>query len=538
MKCNIGHTAGNGLRKTKSWKTFGLPVHRPMPDVRLTSPNMSSSIPLVELPEFRAQQDPGGRCLSAGSSAFSNAQFADVVDAAAAKLSHLGVRRGDIVAIMLPNRAEMIIALFATWRLGAAVTPINPALTALEARYQIVDSGAKIILVDADTAARAQSSTSVAIFPEDLARDSHDAVEVRSHPDPTDLALLIYTSGTTGKPKGVMIDHANIAAMCESMIGALELTNSDRSLLVLPLFHANGLIAGTISPLWAGGSVAIAPRFDAKQFWAIVAAERPTYFSAVPTMYAMLAALPPESRADTSCLRFVICGAAQMPAGLITDFEARYGVPVIEGYGLSEGTVASTLNPLHGIRKPGTVGLALPGQTVAVVDENGRELPTGERGEVVIGGPTVMSGYWNRPAESAEALRGGVLHTGDIGLFDPDGYLVLVDRLKDLIIRGGENIYPKEIENVLYSHPAVLEAAVIGKPDPRLGEIVLAYVALKDGALTSEAELLGYCATSQAPYKVPSAIFIEAQLPKNSVGKIMKGPLREKSQQDKEIPVK
>jgi long-chain acyl-CoA synthetase len=500
-----------------------------MPDIRLTSSIMPSSVPLVELPELRAQQDPSGKCLSANSGALSNAQFADAVSAATAKLAHLGVKRGDIVAVMLPNRAEMIITLFATWRLGAAVTPINPALTAPEASYQIVDSGAKVILVDADTVERTQSSNSLAIFAEDLARGGHDAVETRSHPDPTDLALLIYTSGTTGKPKGVKINHANIAAMCESIIAALELTNNDTSLLVLPLFHANGLIVGTLSPLWAGGSVAIAPRFDAKQFWAIVAAEHPTYFSAVPTMYAMLAALPPEASADTSSLRFVISGAAQMPAGIITDFEERYGVSIVEGYGLSEGTVASTLNPLHGIHKPGTVGLALPGQTVAVVDENGRELPQGERGEVVIGGPTVMSGYWNRATESTAALHGGVLHTGDIGFFDPDGYLVLVDRLKDMIIRGGENIYPKEIENILYSHPAVLEAAVIGKPDPRLGEVVLAYVALKDGALISEAELLGYCKTSLAPYKVPSAIFIEAQLPKNSVGKLIKGPLREKS---------
>ncbi len=489
---------------------------------------MPPRVPLVELPEFRARQDPDGKCLSAINGTFSNAQFAAAVSAGAANLARHGIKRGDIAAVMLPNRAEMIIALFSAWRLGAAVTPINPALTAPEASYQITDSAAKVVLVDPDTAGRAATATTTTIFADDFASGEPDTTVTTSHLDDSQLALLIYTSGTTGKPKGVMIDHANIAAMCESMIAALELTASDTSLLVLPLFHANGLIAGTISPLWANGSVAIAPRFDPKQFWGTVEAERPSYFSAVPTMYNMLTALPPETSADTSSLRFVICGAAPMPAGMITAFETRYGVPIVEGYGLSEATVASTLNPLHGLHKPGTVGLALPGQTVAVVDENGDELPQGEPGEVVIGGPTVMRGYWNRPAESAAALRGGVLHTGDIGFFDPDHYLVLVDRLKDMIIRGGENIYPKEIENVLYSHPAVLEAAVVGKPDSRLGEVVVAYVALKDGASISEAELLQYCETSLARYKVPSAIFIEAQLPKNSVGKIIKGPLRER----------
>ena len=409
---------------------------------------MRSNVPLVALPEFRAQQNPSGVCLRTSNGTISNAEFAAAVKAGAARLARAGVGRGDIVAVMLANRAEIIIALFAAWRLGAALTPINPALTAPEASYQISDSGAKVVIVDTDTAGRTATSDSTAIFADDFANVSGDTLVVGSNPDPTDLALLIYTSGTTGKPKGVMLNHANIAAMCESLIEALQLTSSDKSLLVLPLFHANGLIAGTISPLWAGGSVAIAPRFDPKQFWAIVGAERPTYFSAVPTMYAMLAALGPEESADTSSLRFVVCGAAPMPTATILDFEQRYGVPIVEGYGLSEGTVASTLNPIRGIRKPGTVGLALPGQTVAVVDENGLALPPGERGEVVIGGPTIMSGYWNRPEASAVALRGGVLHTGDVGFFDPDGYLVLVDRLKDMIIRGGENIYPKEIENV------------------------------------------------------------------------------------------
>jgi acyl-CoA synthetase (AMP-forming)/AMP-acid ligase II len=222
-----------------------------------------------------------------------------------------------------------------------------------------------------------------------------------------------------------------------------------------------------------------------------------------------------------------------MPASLIHDFESRYAVDIAEGYGLSEGTVASTLNPVLGPRKPGTVGRPLPGQTVAVVNEDGQEVPRGERGEVVIGGPTIMRGYWNQPEETATTLRGGVLHTGDVGYFDDDGYLVLVDRIKDMIIRGGENIYPKEIETVLYSHHAVLEAAVIGRPDERLGEVVIAYVALKPEFSVSANELLEHCRSSLASYKVPTEILVEPSLPKNSVGKLIKGPLRSRTHSTK-----
>ena len=488
---------------------------------------MRSDVALVGLPVSRARQDPDGICLSEGGKIITNSEFEHAVRRGASKLAGSGVRPGDIVAVMLGNRAELIVALFAIWRLGAAATPINPALTASEAGYQIADSRAKVVLVEQNTAERVLASPALAIPAEDFAKSDEDFPVERFDPDPSDLALLIYTSGTTGKPKGVMLDHANIASMCEALIEALQLTADDRSLLVLPLFHANGLIAGTISPLWAGGSVAIAPRFDARQFWSIVERERPTYFSAVPTMYAMLTSLPPDVTTGATTLRFAVCGAAPMPAAMISAFETRYGIPVAEGYGLSEGTVASTLNPIHGLRKAGTVGLALPGQHVTVVDESGRELPRGERGEVVIDGPTIMRGYWNRPEETASALRGGVLHTGDVGFFDPDGYLVLVDRIKDMIIRGGENIYPKEIENVLYSYDGVLEAAVIGKPDPRLGEVVVAYVAPRPGVAIDEAELLAHCKSMLAPYKVPSRIVIRDELPKNSVGKIIKAPLRE-----------
>lgn len=487
---------------------------------------MRPNLSLVELPSSRARSQPDEAAIFFRDRSISNREFAHLVRVGATTLAKHGIADGDVVAVMLANKPEMIIALFATWQLGAALTPINPTLTSSEAQYQIADSGAKIVIADEDIGIFAESD-SVTVVPLDMFLGGEEDIGLLKSPLVTpSLALLIYTSGTTGRPKGVMIDHENISAMCDSLIEALAVTSSDRSLLVLPLFHANGLIAGTITPLLAGGSVVIAPSFDPKNFWNLVAKSQPTYFSAVPTMYAMLLSLAKVPTPSSTTLRFAICGAAPMPAPMIGEFEERFGVTVVEGYGLSESTVASTLNPLAGIRKPGTVGLALPSQHISIVNTNGDRLKPGEVGEVIIEGPTIMRGYWKRPDETAVTLRGGALHTGDLGFLDPDGYLVLVDRIKDMIIRGGENIYPKEIENALYLHPGVLEAAVIGKPDTRLGEVVVAYVALRPGFHLSEDDLLEHCSQYLARYKIPKAISIRDILPKNSVGKIIKGPLR------------
>lgn len=344
--------------------------------------------------------------------------------------------------------------------------------------------------------------------------------------EPGDPALIIYTSGTTGQPKGVLLDHANLLAMTGSIIEHFKLTSADRSLLVLPLFHVNGLVVGVLSVLRAGGDTVIAPRFQAATFWEQVERHRPTFFSAVPTIYAMLESLGPQVEPDASSLRFVVCGAAPMSAELIGRFEARFGVSIIEGYGLSEGTVASVVNPLDGLRKPGTVGVPLPGQSVWVLDSGGRRLPPGEAGEVVISGPNVMRGYLGRPDETARTIRDGWLYTGDVGRFDEDGYLTIVDRIKEMIIRGGENIYPKEIENALYAHPAVLEAAVVGAADDVYGEEPIAFVSTRLGHQTTAEELIAHCRTKVASFKVPRAVFIIPDLPKNAVGKIAKTELR------------
>ena len=481
------------------------------------------------LPDQRALQDPGGACVADERQDLDNAAFADRVIAVAAVFAAAGLGRGDVLAIMLPNRVELVTSMFAAWRLGAAVTPVNPALTAQEAGYQIDDAGATLVVADSTGAAMLRDGGHRIIGLEQVTAPARPSEPPALVTAPNALALLIYTSGTTGLPKGVMLDHANISATAELITGWFEMTPQTRSLLVLPLFHVNGIMVSVVSPLLAGGSSFIAERFQAATFWTTVEKARPTFFSAVPTIYALLVSRP-GAAPDTSSLRFVICGAAPMPRQLIGEFEERFGVPVVEGYGLSECTVVCTLNPLHGVRKAGSVGIPVPGVEVGVVDAADTLLPAGQAGEVVVRGPNVMRGYLRRPDETAQVLRGGWLHTGDVGRFDDDGYLTLVDRVKDLIIRGGENVYPKEIEEVLYAHPAVLEAAVVGQPDPVFGEQPVAFVALRPGFGLEPDELIEHCRPSLARYKVPRAVYIERALPKNALGKIAKPVLRERLQ--------
>jgi long-chain acyl-CoA synthetase len=477
------------------------------------------TVPLAALPETRAAAQPDAAAIADDAVALDNAAFADRVARAAALFARLGVGAGDVVAIALPNRVELVVSLFAAWRLGAAATPVNPALTRAEMQYQVDDAAAKVVIGDGlELDAPIVEVDALAEEP------SVHAGPVAVRPDA--LALLIYTSGTTGKPKGVMLDHANIAAMCDMTRVALGITAADHSLLILPLFHVNGIVVGTLTPLLAGGRVTVAGRFSPKAFFGLVERIRPTYFSAVPAIYALLTSMPEAETADTSSLRLVVCGAAPMPAELIARVEGTLGLVLVEGYGLSEGSCASTLNPYDGVRKPGTVGLPLAGQELRVVDDLGRPLPQGERGEVVIRGANVMRGYLNRPEDTAKVIVDGWLHTGDVGIFDEDGYLRIVDRIKDMIIRGGENIYPKEIETALYGHGGVLEAAVVGRPDEVLGEVVVAYAALRPGAEVSVDQLHDLCAEQLAKYKRPVLIEVLDQLPKNPVGKIDKPALR------------
>jgi acyl-CoA synthetase (AMP-forming)/AMP-acid ligase II len=324
-----------------------------------------------------------------------------------------------------------------------------------------------------------------------------------------------------------MLDHANLDAMTAMGQEALQVREDDRCLLILPLFHVNGIVVSVLTPLRAGASVVIAERFNPTTFFDVVARERPTFFSAVPTIYNMLAALPEEVRPDTGSVRFAVCGAAPASAELLTRFEDRFGFPIVEGYGLSEATCGSTINPVDGPRKVGTVGLPFPGQELRIVGPDGNVLGPGATGEVEVRGPNVMRGYLNRPDDTAAVIDDGWLRTGDLGHVDEDGYLAIVGRSKEMIIRGGENIYPKEIEDVLTGDPDVLEAAVVGVPDEKWGEVVVAFVQARPAATVDTEALSARCRQHLSGYKRPTAIHVLEALPKNAVGKLDKRVLRE-----------
>jgi len=452
------------------------------------------------------------------------ADFASWVDAAAEQLAEYGVGPGSVVAVMLPNRIELLVTMVAAWRLGAAATPINPVFTATEADYQITDAAASVVV---NTGPDAPDGGRPSIAVDDLRRTRHGGRELPpAATRPGDIALLIYTSGSTGKPKGVMLSHGNVGAMAAMMGQHMSITEDDHCLLVLPLFHVNAICVSFVMPMTVGAQLTVLRRFHPAEFLAAVEKYRPTYFSAVPTIYSHLVSLPADVKPDTSSVRFAVCGAAPASKELLAATEERFGIGLIEGYGLTEGTCASTANPLDGPRKLGTVGIALPGQRVGIMAPDGTLLPVGERGEVVVRGANVMQGYLNRPEATAETLRDGWLHTGDVGILDEDGYLRLVDRIKDMIIRGGENIYPKEIETVLHGHPAVLEAAVVGAPHEVYGEVPVAYVSLYPDAAVEVDELLELCRTHLTKIKVPVAVHVLDALPKNPIGKTDKPALR------------
>lgn len=459
-------------------------------------------------------------CMGDANRVFSYREVEDRAAAFAEQLAERGVGEGDVLAVMLPNSLELLIGILGAWRVGAAATPINPTFTARELDYQLADSGAKLLLALPGTVSGIDLIT-----PEQMRDRPELAV-----PDPEialgQLALLVYTSGSTGQPKGVMLDHANALAMTGQMVDTFALSADDHALLVLPLFHVNSIMVSFLTPMSVGGRVTVLDRFAPDTFLAAIERFRPTYFSAVPAIYARLAELPENTTFDASSLRFAICGAAPVSKELLERIEQRYGISLVEGYGLTETTCASTCNPVVGVRKPGTVGPALSGQRIAIIDPQGNTVPAGERGEVVISGPTIMRGYLGRPDATAETIRNGWLHTGDVGMLDEDGYLSIVDRIKDMIIRGGENIYPKEIEGVLAEHEAVLEAAVIGAPHALLGEVPVAEVVLMPGATATAADLIEHCRALLAKIKVPVRVNLVSDLPRNPVGKVDKPRMR------------
>jgi long-chain acyl-CoA synthetase len=337
-----------------------------------------------------------------------------------------------------------------------------------------------------------------------------------------DTAVILYTSGTTGKPKGAELTHANLGLNARVAIDLLGFDARSVVLGALPLFHAFGQTCAMNAGVAVGATLSLIPRFNASKALEIIERDRVTAFEGVPTMYAAMLHAPDSGAYDTSSLRICVSGGAAMPVEVMRGFEQHFGCTVLEGYGLSETSPIASFNHLDRERKPGSIGTPVNGVEMKVVSENGDEVPPGEAGEIVIRGHNVMKGYWKRPEATVEAIRDGWFHSGDVGRIDDDGYFYIVDRMKELIIRGGFNVYPREIEEVIYEHPAVREAAVIGIPHPELGEEVAAAIALKPGSTATEAEIRDHVRSNVAAYKYPRRVWFVDELPKGATGKILK----------------
>jgi long-chain acyl-CoA synthetase len=457
-------------------------------------------------------------------------------------LAGLGIKKRTNVCILLPNCPEFLYAFFGIMKAGAVAVPINFNLKGEEIKYILNNSEATALItapgfletirqIRSDCSSLSHiiltgsSSEAGAISFTELSKTSG-----RAKPVPlkgSDPAAIIYTSGTTGYPKGVVLTHRNYLFDTEQFVAATQMNQRDRFLCILPLFHVNGQVVTTLSPMFAGGSMVLMEKFSPKDFFPTLARFKATAFSGVPTVYAILLNLPDAEQYDLSSLRFCVCGAAPMPVELFQNFEKKFNAFILEGYGLSEGTCVSSVNPLGGHRKIGSIGLPLPHQEMKVVDDQDRELESGQVGEIVVRGENVMREYFKNLQATTETLRGGWLHTGDLGYEDHEGYFYIVGRKKEMIIRGGENIYPKEIEEVLYRHPKVLEAAVIGLPDRIWGEEVCAFIVLKEGIQGSLEEFMEYCKSRLADFKCPRKVVFWGQFPKTATGKIQKGKLKE-----------
>ena len=496
-----------------------------------------------ELLETRVEQTPDKDFLivESGDCVFTYREFDDEVNRAASMLVGLGVARGDRVSLLLTNRAEYLIAYFACFKIGAWAGPVNALLKPREIAFVIGDSEAGTVITEPnllanldDARAQAKSLRHVVVVGGD---DKWTVIgnDGRVNPEPrtlspelnaADEAVIIYTSGTTGKPKGVLLTHGNLLSNAQQIAEWLRLTPDDRALIVMPLFHVNALMTTAMAALWAGASIVLAPRFRASRFWETIARFGVSYFGSVATMLSMLNHKYPEglpAGLDLSRFRFALCGSAPVPVKVLKTFESLFKFPVIEGYGLSESTCRATFNPIDGPR-PGSVGKAI-GNEVRILDENDRELAPHQVGEIVLRGPNVMKGYFRNEAATSDAFRSGWFHTGDLGYRDEDEFFYVVDRKSDMIIRAGENIYPREIDEVLYQHPKVKDAATVGVPHELYGEEVKSFVVLREGEETTEEEIIEFCRERLADFKCPASIELIDDIPKGPTGKLLKREL-------------
>ncbi len=481
-------------------------------------------------------------------------------DKLAAALSRLGIRKGDRVGIMLPNCPQYLISFFAITRLGAIVANVNPIYTPREVELVAKDSGMRVMIALDGLAGMVQgiqaNSQIEQIITTSLREYSGDPTVATAAPTgtlsftaliasvekpqlprveidaETDVAALVYTGGTTGVPKGAMLTHYNLFAavtQCTLWGGPFTERGAGRFLVVIPYFHVYGLVVGCVFGVWQGATQIPVAKFDAKLLIEAIKKYQPTYFPGVPTLFISLLNNPEAVNAGLDRIERFNSGSAPLPVEVIEQFEQLSGAPLFEGYGMTETTAIATSTAMLAKRKPGSIGFPVTSTEIKIVDlETGNtELPQGAEGELCIRGPQIMKGYWQKPEETAQTLRDGWLYTGDVARMDEDGYLSIVQRKKDMILVSGFNVYPTEIEEVLFMHPAVQECAVIGIADNYRGEAVKAFIVLKEGSEATPTELTWYCREKLAKYKVPSFIEITSSLPKSAVGKVLRRELRE-----------
>ena len=483
---------------------------------------------LVTHLENSARTHPDRPALVLDDTVLSYADLWESTARVAGRLREQGHRPGDPVGLMLPNVPAFPVLYYGILRAGGVVVPMNPLLKAREVAHHLGDSGARLVFAW-HTAADEAAAGAAQAAAESVPLDSTALTEVAgwpSSPEVTpraddDTAVLLYTSGTTGTPKGAQLTHANMATNASvTATTLLDLRPEDVVMGCLPLFHAFGQTAALNAAVFTGAALTLVPRFDPTTALKVIERDRVTVFEGVPTMYVAMAQEGAEV-ADTSTLRVCVSGGAALPVEVLKSFTETFRAEVLEGYGLSETSPVASFNR-RGATRAGSIGVPIDGVEMRLVDSEGNDVPAGEVGEIVIRGHNVMKGYWNRPEATAEAITDGWFSTGDMARQDEDGYYFIVDRKKDLIIRGGYNVYPRELEEVLYEHPAVLEAAVVGLPHPTHGEEVGAAIALKPGAQATPEELRAYVKERVAAYKYPRHVWLLDSLPKGPTGKVLK----------------
>jgi len=548
------------------------------PWLRFYEPGVPATIKYPESPIPALLDETAARVGKAPATVFFGATMSYrtlqmLADRFAAGLRRLGLQPGTRVSLHLPNCPQFLIAYYGTLKAGGVVVPFNPLYVEREVGQQLVDSGAEVAVtldmffpriaaVRQQTQVREVIVTGIhdyfplhlrALYPIKARREGHQVPLPRAtdlhrwrsflqdvspgpavRSDPRTPAVLLYTGGTTGTPKGAVLTHRNLIAnvLQTRAWHTKPLTGRESTLAVLPFFHSYGMTSVMNHAVSRGTRLLLLPRFQVDDVLRTINRYHPTLFPAVPTIYTALVNHPHIQRYDLRSITACISGAAPLPVELQSRFERITGGRLVEGYGLTEASPVTHTTPIFGVRKVGSIGIPIPDTDARIVDtETGtRTLAIGEVGELIIQGPQIMAGYWNKPDETAQTLRRGWLYTGDLAKMDHDGYFFIVDRKKEMIITGGMNVYPREVEEVLYAHPAVLEASAIGVIDAYRGEVVKAFVVLKSGAQATAEDLLEHCRPRLAPFKVPKAIEFRSQLPKSLVGKILRRVLAEEDQ--------